>query len=211
MIKVVSRWHEYGHTIATLGHPSRYELRGTVDDLPPNCRKAVAWESDAQLHYHGSAPFALTAQPAPTTLSAAIRALDADWFWAVKKIEWTIDPACTADGLRNGTAKAITNGSFKESKGTAGFAIVTEDGSRGIYGMNRTPGPADAHCLYRSENGGIVGLMYRLLRAFARLSTCTVSWLVAHWRSNGWHPVALAKPPGPLNILTVNCRLWIAK
>jgi hypothetical protein len=35
----------------------------------------------------------------------------------------------------------------------AAFAIVTEDGSAGIYGMNRTPGP------YRSENGDLVGIL----------------------------------------------------
>ena len=58
-----------------------------------------------------------------------------------------------------GQAKAITDGSCKLNKGTAAFAITTADGTRGIYGMHKTPGEDAIQGSYRSETGGITGIL----------------------------------------------------
>jgi hypothetical protein len=152
-------WHHYHHNPAGLHQPRTYTYQGTVAHPPPDLRKAVAWVDDEGLQYHGSSPLIVLPPTVCNTLHQAIHQLAPEWKWALEKMEWTIDPATLAQHIRNGTAKAIADGSYKEQKGTAAFAIVTADGSTGIYGMNRTPGPTATQCSYRSENGGLVGIL----------------------------------------------------
>jgi hypothetical protein len=109
----------------------------------------VAWLHEGQLQYDGSAPIL----PTPV---ATIEYLPQ---WATEYLEWNTPSSEMAAYIRSGQAKGIADGSFKNRKGTAVFAIVSPDGHSSIYGMHTTPGPGDAQCSYRSENGGILGIL----------------------------------------------------
>ena len=61
--------------------------------------------------------------------------------------------------FRKGEAIAVTDGSYKDDKGTAAFCITDTKGEKGIYGMNLTPGDKDSQCSFRSEAGGIAGIL----------------------------------------------------
>ena len=70
--------------------------------------------------------------------------------------------AAIAEGIRQGTAVAITDGSYKDHHGTASFEIRPKLEQRGLRGSNVTPGSDELQCAFRSEVGGIAGIMYVL-------------------------------------------------
>jgi hypothetical protein len=75
-------------------------------------------------------------------------------------------PASMADllsGISNGTSIAVTDGSFKDGLGTAGYTIApTLDSpqSAAYTLVNCTPGMLDDMDAYRSELGGICGILH---------------------------------------------------
>lgn len=84
--------------------------------------------------------------------------------WEVNKIH-NASPcilAKIADGIQQGTAVAITDGSYKDQHGTASFEIRPTLHRRGLQGSNVTPGEDELQCAFRSEVGGIAGILYAL-------------------------------------------------
>ena len=158
-IRQQQSWLQYQHLPRQLQMAPTYEFLGATDQPPPDAHPAVAWLTDGELQFRGSAPKQVQTTVRPQTLEAAIDTLEDEWCWAIEHIEWNVDPSSIANEIKAGTARAITDGSFKAQKGTAGFAIVDHTCKQGIYCMHRTPGPEYSQCSYRSENGGIVGIL----------------------------------------------------
>jgi hypothetical protein len=64
--------------------------------------------------------------------------------------------ASVATAIAAGTAYAVSDGSFKQKRGTSAFLLEGSDGEANrVIGMNEIPGEADEQSAYRSELGGI--------------------------------------------------------
>jgi len=62
--------------------------------------------------------------------------------------------------LKNGTAVALGDGSFKSRMGTAGFALEGPCCTKHrIIGINRVPGSQDVQSPYRSELSSLLGIL----------------------------------------------------
>lgn len=62
--------------------------------------------------------------------------------------------------ILHGTAFAVTDGSFKQGKGTSAFTLQTGFNSKdGILGSNEVVGPREVKCAYRSKLAGILGIL----------------------------------------------------
>ena len=81
--------------------------------------------------------------------------------WAVEEVTQKTkgqdNGSNVAKALREGTARAVCDGSFKNKHGTASFCIHGDNPLYQVEGSNRTPGRADNQSAYRSELGGVVG------------------------------------------------------
>jgi hypothetical protein len=82
--------------------------------------------------------------------------------WAIQEITVTDEGTAMAQALRNGTAIAVSDGSYKDSRGTAAFILepsVHSDTTGRIVGVNSIPGEPEDHSSYRSEIGGVSGIV----------------------------------------------------
>ncbi len=64
-----------------------------------------------------------------------------------------------AEDIKNGTATAVSDGSFKNENGTSAFLVCAEDDSQRIIGVNAVPGACKEQSAYRSELAGISGIL----------------------------------------------------
>jgi hypothetical protein len=82
--------------------------------------------------------------------------------WAIEQISLPDNGAGLATSIRSGTAIAVSDGSFKDSRGTAAFVIedrhMPTAASRAI-GVNTVPGSWEDHSAYRSELSGVSGII----------------------------------------------------
>ena len=83
--------------------------------------------------------------------------------WSGLCITPPLDMAALITGIQQGTAIAVTDGSFKNQLGTAGFTIqpnLTDDTAQDSFIMvNQTPGDPMDMDAYRAELGGIFGII----------------------------------------------------
>jgi hypothetical protein len=72
--------------------------------------------------------------------------------------------ATLAKSIRQGTAVAVTDGSFKDTMGTAAYVLqdCLIDPTCRIVSVNQTPGRAKDHTPYRAEIGGVLGIVLTL-------------------------------------------------
>jgi len=80
--------------------------------------------------------------------------------------KWSVDCHYVADGgeliaaaLRDGTAIAVSDGSFKDQFGTAALVIEGPDSDNQMLAVNVTPGHPEEQLSYRSELSGIFGIV----------------------------------------------------
>ena len=82
--------------------------------------------------------------------------------WAIQEITVLNDGRALAQALRKGTAIAVSDRSYKEGRGTAAFILKTSNNFEPIgqiVGVNIIPGETDNQSAYRSEIGGISGIV----------------------------------------------------
>ena len=80
--------------------------------------------------------------------------------WAIAEWDCKHDTASRiATDLRDGTATAVSDGSFKNENGTSAFLVCAEDDSQRIIGVNAVPGACKEQSAYRSELAGISGIL----------------------------------------------------
>jgi hypothetical protein len=82
-----------------------------------------------------------------------------------------------ADGLRTGRTIAAADGSFKDRRGTSGFALVHEPSGQRINGANQVPGEATDQAAYRSELAGIYGTLI-LVQMLCRIHSIEAGHLI---------------------------------
>jgi hypothetical protein len=99
----------------------------------------------------------------PTTLVAALPKLHEALGWATEEVtqhrKGQDEGNHVAASIQTGNCRAICDGSFKGEHGTAGFCLHGSDPKHQIEGANRTPGDPADQSPYRSELGGIVGIL----------------------------------------------------
>ena len=59
-----------------------------------------------------------------------------------------------AAAILHGDARAVSDGSFKDSHGTAAFILQGDNPKKAIEGRNQTHGLKQDQCAYQSELGG---------------------------------------------------------
>jgi hypothetical protein len=60
--------------------------------------------------------------------------------------------------IEQGTARAVSNGSFKDSLGAAAFCIVSPETGSYVQGCHTVQGSGKSQSAYRSELSGILGI-----------------------------------------------------
>ena len=81
--------------------------------------------------------------------------------WSVERCSIPDNVTRLVEGIRNGTAVAIADGSYKAHRGTAAFVIQADQAPEGrIIGCNHTPGDPEDQTAFRSETGGNYGIFY---------------------------------------------------
>jgi hypothetical protein len=100
----------------------------------------------------------------PTTLS--------DWLHELKITEphnaWILDELevsgflwqDVAKSIEQGTAQAVSDGSFKDSSGAAAFCIVCPETGSYVQGCHTVQGPGKSQSAYCSELSGILGIQH---------------------------------------------------
>ena len=82
--------------------------------------------------------------------------------WAITEMTMDDDGSAIATAIRAGTAIAICDGSYKDHHGTAAFIIEGISSVGRIVGVNIIPGEPDSQQAYRSELGGVAGILETL-------------------------------------------------
>ncbi len=93
----------------------------------------------------------------------SILALRSDGFrWAITEFDIEDNGAAIAQALIQGTAIAVSDGSFKNQQGTSAFVIDGKSAVGRLVGVNVIPGDADSQSPHRSELGGVAGILEAL-------------------------------------------------
>ena len=85
--------------------------------------------------------------------------------WILDEIDLVGDPRELVRSIQAGTACAISDGSFNDRKGAAGFRVICRKTGTSLTGRHSVQGSSAAQSAYRSELSGILGIqtLVRLL------------------------------------------------
>jgi hypothetical protein len=115
----------------------------------------------------------------PTTLSDWLHELNITEphdAWILDEIE--VSGLCqdVAKSIEQGTAWAVSDGSFKDWSGAAAFCIVSPETGSYVQGCHTVQGPGKSPSAYRSELSGILGIqrLATLLQKRYQLTTGTI-------------------------------------
>jgi hypothetical protein len=152
-----------------------YHHGGTVPAVPADARSATVslqGQQRARLLSVALAPAQAPAAEQPLTFSQTLDALPASSSWAIKEIALPPDLRPILASLRAGSARAVSDGSFKDKFGTSAFTLVDAHACS-IIGLNIVPGHPDDQGAYRSELAGLFGivLIVNLLCSWAGITS----------------------------------------
>ena len=138
-----------------------FALIGMCTHIPDDLEKADVEQYNNVTRLLGSAPWqARPVSGVPSTLEEARQALPSADVWAAEILLSTDEGTIVAASIRAGTAYAVSDGSYKEDRGTSAFLLEGASGAEGrIIGMNAIPGDATDQSAYRAELGGISGVI----------------------------------------------------
>jgi hypothetical protein len=100
-----------------------------------------------------------THETALSPLALAISTLPAGAAWAVRNLIGTDDGGAIAKAITEGTAIAVSDGSFKDAFGTAALVIEGPDSTNRLESTLVLPGLPKDQSPYRSELGGLFGIV----------------------------------------------------
>jgi len=118
--------------------------------------RAMAYKYNSKLLCNGSAPIA---SPVSLIQSFQDYLMQPDAVWCTKNIQHLESSTLVVKALIEGTAIAISDGSYKDSFGTAAWTIQTETGE-GMSGQVIAPGHNGDHSSYRSELAGLFSIAF---------------------------------------------------
>ena len=107
--------------------------------------------------------------PAPTLAPTQLLLFDVirrnrpvSFSWAISEVTVVDNATALASALVRGKAIAVSDGSFKNDQGTAEFVIEGDSRNERVVGVNIIPGEPEYQPAYRSEIGGIAGILESL-------------------------------------------------
>ena len=137
-----------------------------TNELPPSAKRASV-EQQRSYWVLKATDYRMRAQPeipnvpeeSMNLLQCTIDSLPNDAKWAVKDWIGTDDGSILAEALRTGTAIGVSDGSFKDEFGTACLVLEGKDSAGRIVIPSVIPGQGSDQSAYRSELGGLFGLV----------------------------------------------------
>ena len=137
-----------------------YHRGGSISSLPADDRAATVslQGQHARLLSVGLAPALREEDEHRLTFSQTLAALPASSSWAFHEIALPPDLSPIIASLRDGSARAVSDGSFKDKFGTSAFTIVDAHVCS-IIGLNLVPGHPDDQSAYRSELAGLFAIV----------------------------------------------------
>jgi hypothetical protein len=115
-----------------------------------------------QVKVTGQAVLQLESIPeAPSTLDgwlAHLRHTEPHDAWILDELEVSGSALDIANSIRADTARAVSDGSFKDSAGAAAFCIVSPKTGSYLQGSHTVQGPGTSQSAYHSELLGILGI-----------------------------------------------------
>jgi len=98
------------------------------------------------------------ASPRPT-LQQEIDLLDLSAKWALQNFSCNDNGETIARAIQDSTVLAISDGSYKDSRGTASLVIEGVNKVGRLPAYNVVPGSPEDQCVYRSELAGLYGIV----------------------------------------------------
>ena len=119
-----------------------YNNHGIAASLPEICWPTTAWINEQeQLENAGWTRYMVIPDDTlPADIEEVRGQLPAEAQWAVEWLEQIGGLDHLAAGIQTGTTIAIADGSFKDLRGTSGFALIYGDSQQRINGANQVPG-----------------------------------------------------------------------
>lgn len=137
-----------------------YSQKGSLSSAPTTiCRATVYAKGDRIVCTGSAACLDLSTVPA-TSFEAHLQRSVSDW--CMHSLELVDDGRPLADALTNGlsaTIMAVSDGTFKNTFGTAAWTIETENRGDLLTGSVVCPGHSDDQSAYRSELTGLYVIM----------------------------------------------------
>jgi hypothetical protein len=100
-----------------------------------------------------------TAAASPRTVQDIRTRRHTSFSWAITELSVEDDGSIIAQALRDGTAIAVSDGSYKHGQGTSAFIIEGNTGAGRLVGVNVIPGESESQTAYRAELGGVAGIL----------------------------------------------------
>ena len=116
--------------------------------------------------------------PPPNSILEASLLLPPLQQWAVELLTSPDEGAHVAQAIASGTARGVSDGSFKEGRGTSAFVFHGSDPNLTVAGANFLPGTRETQSAYRSEAGGYYGALVAtdVLRRLYNITTGSLQW-----------------------------------
>ena len=138
-----------------------YHHSGSLSSLPVDARAAtisLQQGQHAQLLSIGLDPALHPDAEHRSTFSQTLDALPASSSWAIQEIALPPDLRPIIVSLRDGSARAVSNGSFKDKFGISAVTIV-DTHVCSILGLNLVPGHPDDQGAYCSKLAGLFAIV----------------------------------------------------
>ncbi len=138
-----------------------FEATATACDPPAHPRRATTYRKGSRIVCTGSEAFLSTPSPPTASFSSYLRNLPA-LQWCVEFLDIAnegldlLAPLCTGVSA---SVMAVSDGSFKDTFGTAAWTLGTESQPGLITGRVVCPGGPSDHSSYRSELTGIYAIL----------------------------------------------------
>jgi hypothetical protein len=95
--------------------------------------------------------------PPSISLSEIITTLPTGSRWSIQRFDLASSDLLIAQALRDGTAIAVSDGSYKDHHGTSALILQAPQTQHNIIAVNTVPGNSAFQDSYRSEIAGIYG------------------------------------------------------
>jgi hypothetical protein len=150
-----------------------------------------------------------SSQAPPLNLEDARQHRNSAYKWAISLIVSNDNGQNLAKALRQGMAYGVSDGSYKDDRGTSAFLLEGESGETNqIMRVNKIPGDPTEQSLYRAEVGEIEGIL-AIVDCLAQVHQLTLGHIKvglngeqAMLKSRGDWPLK----PGQANLILICCK-----